>query len=85
MPTKAQLMAALRRMRGSKKKGKKTTAGKKKKSTGGLAAYQRKIKNAPGVKTKTARVKKLETDLKRARAEKMRAVKAAQKKYKSKK
>ncbi len=81
MPTKAQLLAAYRKLHGKKKTSKKKTTGKKKKPGTALAAYRRKIKNAPGVKTNETRIKKLESELKKTKAAKAKAVKAAQKKY----
>lgn len=84
MPTKAQMMAAYRKLHGKKKKCTPKKKSTKKKAGGGLAAYRRKINNSPGVKAKTARVKKLESELKKAKSEKARLVKAAQKKHKAK-
>lgn len=83
--TIAQLKAKLARL--SKKPKAKTKAkpkAKAKKAGSGLAAYRRKINNAVGVKAKTAKVKKLESDLKKAKAEKAKVIRAAQKKYKAK-
>ncbi len=88
MPTKAQLEAKLRRLTGGKKGKKKKTSTKKKKTTSkkkvgsGLVSYRRKLNNAPGVKAKTALVKRKEAELKKARAEKARVIKAARKKLK---
>lgn len=89
MPTKAQLEAKLRRLTGGKKGKKKKTSTKKKKKTttkkkagSGLVSYRRKLNNAPGVKAKTALVKRKEAELKKARAEKARVIKAARKKLK---
>lgn len=57
-------------------KKKKSVGGKKKKATGGLAAYQRKIKSAPAVKSASAKIKRLETELKATKKKKAIAVKA---------
>jgi hypothetical protein len=55
-----------------------------KKRTGGLAAYQRKIKSAPGVKSATRMITTLEVKLRAAKKKKAAAVKVAQKKFKKK-
>jgi hypothetical protein len=54
----------------------------KKKTTGGIAAFVRKIQNAPGVKSVAKTIKALETKLKAAKRKKAAAVKVARKKLK---
>jgi hypothetical protein len=54
----------------------------KKKTTGGIAAFVRKIQNAPGVKSVAKTIKALETKLKAAKKKKAAAVKVARKKLK---
>ena len=58
----------------------KTTA--KRKSTGGIAAYVRKVQNSPAVKKATATIKALEKKIIAAKKAKAAKVKAAQKKLK---
>lgn len=53
-----------------------------KKTTGGIAAYTRKIQNSPGVKRAAASIKSLESKLKAAKKAKASAVKVARKKLK---
>ena len=69
-----------------KKTAKRKPAAKKKstarKSTGGIAAYTRKIQSSPGVKRATASIKSLEAKLKAAKKAKAEAVKVARKKMK---
>jgi hypothetical protein len=54
----------------------------KKKTTGGIAAFVRKIQNSPGVKSVAKTIKSLETKLKAAKRKKAAAVKVARKKLK---
>ncbi len=54
----------------------------KKKTTGGIAAFVRKIQNSPGVKSVAKTIKALETKLKAAKRKKAAAVKVARKKLK---
>jgi hypothetical protein len=68
----------------AKKSAKKKPAKKTAKAKGGIAGYVRKINNTPAVKAVTKRIKKAEMVLKKQKALKKKAVKAAQKKYKSK-
>ena len=68
-----------------KKTAKRKTAAKKKstrKTTGGIAAYTRKIQSSPGVKQATTMIKSLESKLKAAKKKKAAAVKVARKKLK---
>lgn len=64
----------------------KTTVKKKvaakKKTTGGIAAFVRKIQNSPGVKSVSKTIKALETKLTAAKKKKAAAVKIARKKLK---
>lgn len=60
---------------------KRKTAAKKK-TTGGIAAFVRKIQNAPAVKRAATAIKSLESKLKAAKKKKAAAVKIARKKMK---
>lgn len=75
----AKRIAAARTRLAKKKMTKKTT---KRKSTGGIAAYVRKIQNSPMVKSATKKIKDLENKLKAAKKDKAAKVKAAQRKLK---
>lgn len=65
-------------------KAKKTAKKKTAKAKGGIAGYVRKINNSPAVKAATKRIRKAEAMLKKHKTAKKKAVKAAQKRYKSK-
>jgi hypothetical protein len=64
-----------------KKPTKRKTTGKRK-STGGIAAYVKKVQNSPAVKKATAAIKALEKKIIAAKKAKAAKVKAAQKKLK---
>lgn len=57
---------------------------KVKKTRGGIAAYVRKINNAPRVKSKSRKISDLERKLARAKREKEKAVNEARRKYRRK-
>jgi hypothetical protein len=52
------------------------------KSTGGIAAFNRKVARHPAVASKTKRIKSLETQLKALKKEKAKTVKGVRAKYK---
>ena len=65
-----------------KKVTKRKTTAKKKKTTGGIASYVRKVQNAPGVKSATAKIKDLLKKLDKAKKLKAAKVKEVRKKLK---
>lgn len=65
-----------------KKPAKRKKISAKRKSTGGIAAYVRKVQNSPAVKKATATIKALEKKIIAAKKAKAAKVKIAQKKLK---